>query len=229
MYDDRKTGQGIGIRLFYNLVSGKYLNITRVEVQDCLRKQGDYSISRPYNKVKYNKPVLAKKPNERWGLDTMKMARYSISTNEDDADKPFQKNLQKMNREGTMTNILSVIDYFSKKVWARAMKTGTSKETAEAFEDILRQAKTIPRVLHHDDGPEFEKDFQELIDNINKDQIADKKHQVKTILTKPYSSTSNGLVERANSMIRSRIRAGFVRNDNLEWVIYLQDYVHIIF
>ena len=60
LYDDRKTGQGIGIRLFYNLVSGKYLNITRVDVQNFLRKQGDYSITRPYNKTKYNKPVLAK-------------------------------------------------------------------------------------------------------------------------------------------------------------------------
>ena len=187
--------------------------------------KGDYSISRPYNKVKYNKPVLAKKSNERWGLDTMKMARYSISTNQEDKDKPFQKNLEKMNREGTMTNILTVIDYFSKKVWARAMITGTSEETADAFKSILRESKTIPRILHHDDGAEFEKDFREMIDDINKDQLSNKKHQIKTILTKPYSSTSNGLVERANSMIRSRIRAGFVKNDNLEWVTYLQDYV----
>ena len=50
-----------------------------------------------------------------------------------------------------MTNILTVIDYFSKKVWARGMESGTSKETAEAFESILRESKTIPRVLHHDD------------------------------------------------------------------------------
>ena len=225
LYDDRKTGQGIGIRLFYNLVSGKYLNVTRVDVQNFLRKQGDYSITRPYNKTKYNKPVLAKKPNERWGLDTMKMARYSVFTNEEDSDKPFQKNLGKMNRGGKMTNILTVIDYFSKKVWARGMESGTSKETAQAFASILREAKTIPRVLHHDDGAEFEKDFQEMIDDINKDQLSNKKHQMKTILTKPYSSTSNGLVERANSMIRSRIRAGFVKNDNLEWYTYLQDYV----
>ena len=39
---------------------------------------------------------------------------------------------------------------------------------AEAFEDILHRVKIIPRVLHHDDGPEFEKDFQELIDNVNR-------------------------------------------------------------
>ena len=62
LYNDRKTGQGIGIRLFYNLVSGKYLNITRMEVQDFLRRQGDYSISRPYKQKSKDKPVLAKKP-----------------------------------------------------------------------------------------------------------------------------------------------------------------------
>ena len=78
-----------------------------------------------------------------------------------------------------MTNILTVIDYFSKKVWARAMESGTSKETAEAFESIVRETKTIPRVLHHDDGAEFEKDFQELIEKINKDQLDNKKHQIK--------------------------------------------------
>ena len=228
LYEDRKTGQGIGIRLFYNLVTSKYLNIKRVDVQNFLRKQGDYSITRPYNKSKYNKPVLAKKSNERWGLDLIKMARYSVFANKEDEDKPFQKNLEKMNRGGKMTNILTVIDYFSKKVWARGMESGTSKETAEAFESILRESKTIPRVLHHDDGAEFEKDFQDMIDKINKDQLSKKKHQMKTILTKPYSSTSNGLVERANSMIRSRIRQGFVKNDNLEWFNFLQDYVENI-
>merc|ERR1711991_479532 len=108
------------------------------------------------------------------------------------------------------------------------MESGTSKETAEAFQSILRETKTIPRILQHDDGAEFEKEFQELIEKINKDQLANKKHQIKTILTKPYSSTSNGLVERANSMIRSRIRAGFVKNDDLEWVKYLQDYTENI-
>ena len=42
LYEDTKTGQGIGIRLFYNLVTSKYLNIKRVDVQNFLRKQGDY-------------------------------------------------------------------------------------------------------------------------------------------------------------------------------------------
>ena len=230
LHEDRKTGQGIGIRLFYNLVSGKYLNIARAEVQDFLRSQADYSISRPYNKIKYNKPVLAKKANERWGLDTMKMARYSNFMSEKDGDKEkiFQENLQTMNMKGSMTNILTVIDYFSKKVWARAMKDGTALSTAKAFIEILDESKTRPRILHRDDGKEFAGEFKELIDNINKKQLQENSHQIKTISTKPYSSTSNGLVERANSMIRSRIRAGFVKNNNLEWVKYLPDYVENI-
>ena len=138
MYDDRKTGQGIGIRLFYNLVSSKYLNIARVDVQNFLRKQGDYSITRPYNKTKYNKPVLAKKSNERWGLDTMKMARYSVFTNEEDSDKPFQKNLEKMNRGGKMTNILTVIDYFSKKCGQEEWKVALARNCTGICKYITR-------------------------------------------------------------------------------------------
>ena len=41
LYTDPTLGQGIGIRQFYSLVSGKYLNITRKEVTEFLRKQGN--------------------------------------------------------------------------------------------------------------------------------------------------------------------------------------------
>ena len=48
---------------------------------------------------------------------------------------------------------------------------------------------------------------------------------IKHILTKPYASQSNGLIERVNEMIRRKIRDGFIRHNNLEWVKYLQEYV----
>jgi len=48
---------------------------------------------------------------------------------------------------------------------------------------------------------------------------------IKNVLTKPYSSTSNGLIEKTNSKLRNRMRDGFIRNDNLEWEKDLQLYV----
>ena len=50
LYTDPTLGQGIGIRQFYSLVSSKYLNITRKEVTDFLRKQGNYSVTRRHIK-----------------------------------------------------------------------------------------------------------------------------------------------------------------------------------
>ena len=42
--------------------------------------------------------------------------------------------------------------------------------------------------------------------------------------TTPYNPTYNGLVERMNRELRKKIRAGFIKDDNLEWSKYLNDY-----
>ena len=59
-------------------------------------------------------------------------------------------------------------------------------------------------------------------------QLLLKEKKIKHILTKPYASSSNGLIERVNEMIRAKIRDGFIRHNNLEWIKYLPEYVENI-
>jgi hypothetical protein len=53
-------------------------------------------------------------------------------------------------------------------------------------------------------------------------------HNVQLIKTSPYMPTSNGKVERMNREIRKKIRAGFVRNNNLQWAGMLPTYIENI-
>ena len=219
LFDDLATGAGIGLKAFYAQVSQYYLGFTRIETSRFLKKQGSYNISRPYKKT-INRPVIAKKSNERWSIDLIEMARYHFKPNTNQTtNSEFIRNMNKENEGGKYTRILTCVDFFSKKVWARPLESGTAAETKKELSNIMYEAKSKPRILMTDNGSEFiEAEFKKFLE----------KEQIKQILTKPYASTSNGLIERVNRMVRAKIRDGFVRHDNLEWVKYLPEYIENI-
>ena len=59
--------------------------------------------------------------------------------------------------------ILVVQDVFSRRLWARALKSKRAEEVAEAFEGILRDSGETPRSLTTDGGSEFSKVFKDLV------------------------------------------------------------------
>ena len=137
LYMENDQGLGKAILSLYKFVRQNYLNITRKEVTDFLRKQGNYSVTRPYNKTKYNKPVLAQSPNERIGMDTIKMARYSNYATASGADSQYRKNMEYANDSGKYTQILTMIDYFSKKVVNDVIKLEVSTGVGIFFWKVL--------------------------------------------------------------------------------------------
>ena len=217
LFDDISKGSAIGIKAFYSQVTQHYLGFSRDETTEFLKKQGVYNVSRPYKKV-INRPVIAKTPNGRWGIDAIAMNRYHFKPNQ--KQSAFDENSRGLdihNEGGEYTHILTCVDYFSKKVWAKAMTADTVDETLRVFKEICKDAGTKPRILQTDNGaPYISKEFADFLWD---------EPQTQHILTKPYASTSNGLIERVNAMVRAKIRDGFVRNDNLEWVKYLPQYV----
>ena len=78
---------------FYYLVCSRSLGITREETTHFLQSKGDYQIGRSFFKV-VNKQILAKCPNERFGIDVISMAGQT---------------------QNNYRFILTVVDYFSKK------------------------------------------------------------------------------------------------------------------
>ena len=117
------------------------------------------------------------------------------------SNSEFLIDLNNHNQNGRFTHILTVVDFFSKKVWARAMASGEAFVVQYAFQTIIQEAQSIPRILQTDNGVEFTSDvFRRYLQQLG----------IKHILTKPYASQSNGLIERVNEMIRKKIRDGFV-------------------
>ena len=51
--------------------------------------------------------------------------------------------------------ILTVVDYFSRFVWARKMKTQTAINVTKALKSIVKETNTYPKIIQADNGSEF--------------------------------------------------------------------------
>ena len=197
-YDDPQVGIGMGIRSFYNKITDKYLNIRRDQVQEFIEKQPSYQLTKP-DKKPINKPIISDYPNERWASDLVDMSTYS-----------------KSNRR--FRYILTVIDYFTKYVFAVGLKNKTPESIIKGLEKIYHEQSqnTYPQILQTDNGGEY---VNELFENFGK------LHKIHLVRTMSYTPQSNGLIENFNGILRKMIREGFVRNNNLNWIDNLPDYL----
>jgi hypothetical protein len=188
LYSDPVNSLGKGINAFYATVVDNFLNISRKQTEEFLKKQSIYQLTTVPVK-KQQKPIFATYPNEKWAADLIDMNQY-VSQN-----RHFRY-------------ILSVIDYFSRKVFAFPLKKKTLQSTINAFNIIVtEQAEgTHPDRLITDNGSEFSlKDWCE-------------QHRITLMHTESHSPTQNSLVENINGSIRRVIRQNFVRNNSLKWV-----------
>ena len=219
-----EDGSGVGINLFYAKVATKYLGIKRTETTDFLKKQGNYQLTHKYQKV-VNSPILARHPNERWGADLLFLNKYGFEINKRDGIiNPTNVNIAAAQGNNNYNNnyrvyryALVVVDFFSKKIWAKALRFKDATQVRVAFNSICEQSATRPRILQVDNGSEFR-----AMPNYCRD------NNIKLVYTTTYTPTSNGLVERLNLELRKRIRAGLVKNNSLEWVTHLPEYVNNI-
>jgi hypothetical protein len=201
IYDDIQRGLGTGLGQFYHQIAMSYLNIPKTLTDDFLRKQGDYIVAKiPYKLV--NKPITSKVPNERWGVDLINMNAYNIP-----------------GVNGNKQFILTVVDYFSGKVFARALNNNQNSvarpSISNAINDIcVNEAHTFPHIIQADS--EFSVGAFLQWCNLNNIQL---------IKTTSYTPVSNGKVERMNREIRKKIKAGVIRNNNSAWFHDLQDYI----
>ena len=204
VYDDITKGLGTGLNQFYQQVGMQFLNIKKKTTDAFLRKQGDYTVSRIPRKV-INAPIVAKVPNERWGIDLVDMTAYVPANLTDAQQQEFPK------------YILSVVDFFSGKCFAKALKNRVLAGIKDKMQDICTENNTYPRIIQADG--EFHK--QPMLRWCEQ-------HDIEFIKTTAYMPNSNGRTERMNREIRKKVKAGFIRNNNHVWVDYLDDYVQNI-
>ena len=200
LYKDPEIGIGKGIQSLYDKVlEYNILGISRSKVKKFLEGQSSYQLTKPERKP-INKPIITRFPNERWSADLIDMKSYSGHNKQ-----------QKW--------ILTVIDNFSKFVFATPLLRKTANQAIEGFERIVNeQAKgTYPQVLQTDNGGEFENKI--FIDWA-------KEHNISIRRSASYQPTSNASVENFNNILRKMIREGYVRNNSLNWVDHLQTYIN---
>ena len=88
---------------------------------------------------KYEGKVTSARMNERWQADLANMPSKPGGSGED--------------------HILFVMDIFTRRVWARAMKGSTAITATNAFGSILEEAGAKPVELNTDGGGEFSSSF----------------------------------------------------------------------
>jgi transposase InsO family protein len=98
--------------------------------------------------------------------------------------------------------ILTIVDYYSKKVWAVPLRHGyTALNNFKALMSVCEKEQTYPHIIQVDNGATFKGLFKSSIDLHNKMKPNQK---IKLVYTTPYNPTSNGMVERLNREIRKK-------------------------
>lgn len=109
------------------------------------------------------------------------------------------------------TNILVMVDQFTKLVEIIPLLSQTAEETARAMVDQVFTRIGCPLTIHGDQGRNFESSlFKSICEDF---------HVHKTRTT-PYRPSANGQVERFNRTVMDAVRC-FVSNSQTDWDEYL--------
>jgi hypothetical protein len=196
IYNNIQRGLGQGLASFYRQVCETHLNIKKSDTDAFLRRQGDYQITRIPRQPRVNKPIQEEVCNARWGIDLIDMNSYF--------------SVQNHGRRW----ILTVVDYFSGKIFARGLTNKRLPTVWTNFQNIMNMNNTTPHIVQADG------EFNQGI--FLASCIA---NGIRFIPTNPYTPSSNGMVENANKQIRRIIRANIVRNNNFVWSPHLAQYI----
>lgn len=179
----------------YSYVKDNVVGVSRRAVMDFLRGQESYQLRYKVLKPKITRPIFSGTVNGHWQMDLVDFQRWF-----------------RVNRGSRY--ILVVVDVFSRYTWARPLKHKTGLEVRNGLSSIFEERR--PLVLQSDNGLEFRN--SEVRDLLNQ-------WKIRQVFSKSYTPTTQGLVERFNQTLKSKIFNGFLRNNNKRWVDYLQDYV----
>ena len=194
LYKDPKfSGAFAGQRQFYRSLKAKYPTVKWNQVKNYLKSDDGYTLHRPVKKPRKFRRVYTKHIGYLIQIDLVDMSA-----------------LAKYNKNWRW--IITVIDTFSKKLWAFKTKRKTGLAVTNALKDLLTTIRPIK--ISYDDGKEFlNRHFQTLL---------------RRLKIKGYSTESlrkNSLVERVNRTLKTRMYRAFTSRGSRVWWDILPDLV----
>lgn len=175
--------------------------ISKEEVKEYLQSQALHQIHTKTKQV-YQR-ILPENPQDLWEVDLIDMTDY----------RRYNKEAGKRQSYGW---ILNVIDSFSKYALSQPLYTKNVGDVAAAFTEILKIAKTKPKTLQSDNGPEFNNKQWNKIMSDNK---------ILQYRTTPYTPYSNGMIERFNRTLKQMLFQYFDKIQSFKWYDVLDKFI----
>lgn len=181
----------------YQYVRDNYpkYQISRRQVMAFLKKNEVSQLFQKPKKTKDIKGTVLSRPYQQIGIDLADM--------------------QNMEHDG-FNYILTAIDLFSKKAWARAIAGKTEPVVLAAMTEILEEMPRKPSTVRSDNGSEFiNAGFKQML----KDRGI---KQIRGLAGKPQS---NGQIENFNGSLKRLVKMFVFQTDNQNWPGVLQQLV----
>ena len=195
-YDPSKQGSFGGRDTLFEAVRHRFPWIRRAMVQEWLSNQKTYQLHKPRNHQKLINRQNAKKPLQIVDIDLIDLKKFSHS-----------------NRG--IKYIMNIIDVYSRYLWSVPLKNKTPEhvyeESKDLFNELIQQGL---KAVQADNGPEF---------NVLKDYLKQKK--VRFQHTDAHQPWQNGIVERVNKTIKTRIYKYLTYTGERKYIDFLDAFV----
>jgi hypothetical protein len=109
--------------------------------------------------------------------------------------------------------VLSVVDLFTKKAWAAALKNKSAPEVWAALSKLLDEMPESPHIIQSDNGNEFKGEVSEGLGRLD----------IKQIFSSPYHPQSQGAVEAFNGTFKRYLRRYMAENESKKWTEFMPD------
>jgi transposase InsO family protein len=162
--------------------------ISRRTVDAFLKVQEGYQLHRRVIKPSAVKPFLVSGKRQLWCVDLVNLPSLGVWNT-------------------GYSNILVIIDVFTRFAWCVPLKTKTVAECTEAMRLILESVKEKPKRINTDNGGEFGREFTEMLT----------KYGITHSKTRSHSPQQNSPVESFNRTLKSLLFSCMTRHNTKAW------------
>ena len=170
--------------------------ISRRMVYNWLSRQ---ELHQRFQQVRHTKNIqhtVLEEPKKQIGIDLVNMEHYEYKGHK---------------------YILTGIDLFSKKAYARPLKDKEAKTVTKAMEDLIKNEIHYVSSIRSDNGSEFIADeFKKLLD----------KYEIKQVFSLAGKPQSNGQIENFNKTLKRALIMGMKINKNNDWISILHKVIN---